>query len=103
MNKEELKGQATTEQIAEWKAKNKDVFSITIDGHIAYLKSPDRKTMSYASVGGAKDPIKFNEILLKGCWLGGSEEIKTDDELFFAAGSKLAEIIQVKEAELVKL
>jgi hypothetical protein len=99
----ELKGQATPEQIAEWKAKNKDVFAITVDGHVAYLKSPDRKTMSYASVGGAKDPIKFNEILLKGCWLGGSAEIQTDDDLFFAAGGKLAEIIQVKEAELVKL
>lgn len=99
----ELKGQATPEQIAEWKANNKEVFAVTVDGHIAYLKSPDRKTMSYASVGGAKDPIKFNEILLKGCWLGGSNEIQTDDDLFFAVGGKLAEIIQVKEAELVKL
>jgi len=103
MEKAKLTGQATPEQIAEWKSKYKDVFAITIENHIAYLKSPDRKTMSYASVGGTKDPIKFNEILLKGCWLGGSSDIQTDDELFFAAGSKLAEIIQVKEAELVKL
>lgn len=103
MNKEELKGQATPEQIAEWKKTNKNVFAVTVDGHIAYLKSPDRKTLSYATVAGSKDALKFNEILMKGCWLGGSEEIKTDDELFYAVSSQLAEIIQVKEAELVKL
>ena len=101
--KKELKGQATPEQIAQWKVENKNVFAITVDGHIAYLKSPDRKTLSYATVAGSKDAIKFNEVLLKGCWLGGSEEIKTDDDLFYAAGSQLAEIIQIKEAELEKL
>jgi len=100
---DQLKGQATPDQIKEWKAKHKSVYAIKVDGHVAYLKSPDRKTMSYASVGGAKDPIKFNEILMKGCWLGGSMEIQTDDELFFGAGKQLAEIIVVKEAELEKL
>ena len=52
---------------------------------------------------GAKDPIKFNEIMLANCWLGGSEAIKTDDDLFLGASGKLAELIEVKEAELVKL
>jgi len=41
--------------------------------------------------------------LINGCWLGGSENIKTDDDLFYAVGKQLVEIIQVKEAELVKL
>jgi len=99
----ELKGQATPEQVTEWKAKHKEVFAITVDGHVAYLKKPDRKTIAYASSVGAKDPIKFNEIMLANCWLGGSEAIKTDDDLFLGASGKLAELIEVKEAELVKL
>ncbi|MEI6062058.1 MAG: hypothetical protein WCR72_15255 [Bacteroidota bacterium] len=103
MNKTQLIGQATPEQIEEWKTKYGKLFAIIIDGHIAYLKKPDRKTLGYASTVGAKDPIKFNEVVLNNCFIGGSEAIKTDDDLFFGASSKLVDIIQVKEAELVNL
>lgn len=93
----------TKEQIAEWKKKYGTVFQLTVSGKTAYLHKPDRKTLSYASTVGQTDPLKFNKILLKGCWLGGDEEIKTDDDLFLAASGKLGELIQVKEAELKKL
>lgn len=103
MAEQKLKGQATPEQIEEWKKKYGKVSGIIVDGHIGYLRKPDRKTLSYASVAGQKDPLKFNEVLLNNCWLGGSDEIKTDDELFLSVGSKLAELVTVKEAELVNL
>lgn len=70
---------------------------------MAYLKKSSRKTLSYATATAGKDPMKFNEIMLNSCWIDGDEEIKTDDSLFLAASSKLAELIEVKEAELVKL
>lgn len=41
--------------------------------------------------------------ILNDCFLGGDEEIKTNDAYFLAVSSKLSEIIEVKEAELVKL
>jgi hypothetical protein len=47
--------------------------------------------------------MKFNEALLNNCFVGGSEEVKTDDSLFFGASTKLSELILVKEAELVNL
>ena len=95
--------EVTKEQIEEWKAKHESVFCIEVDGKKAYLKNPDRKTLSFASSVATSNPLKFNEILLKGCWLGGDEEIQTNDSLFLSASSKLAEIIEVKEATLVKL
>jgi hypothetical protein len=101
MSKEKLTGQVSGEQIQEWKNKHGKFFGIIVDGHICYLKKPDRKILGYASVAGKTDPIKFNETILANCFIGGSEAIKTEDELFFAAGAKLAEIIQFKEAELV--
>ena len=103
MDKTELKGQATPEQIVEWKKAHGDVRAVTVDGHIGYLKKPDRKTISYASSIGTKDPVKFNELILANCWLGGSEEIKTDDALFFGVSAVLGELIEAKSAELVKL
>lgn len=104
MSKEEkLIGQATPDQIAEWKKKYGKVFGIKVDGHIAYLKKPDRKVLGYASTAGKNDPIKFNEVVINNCFIGGSEAVKTEDDLFFGASSMLTELIQVKEAELVNL
>ncbi len=97
------KGEVNQEQIDAWKKQHGEVKALIIDGHIGYLKKPDRKTLGYASTVGSKDPIKFNEIILNNCWLGGSEAIKTDDSLFLSTGQVLADLIQVKEAELVNL
>jgi hypothetical protein len=93
----------TKEQIQEWKQQYKDIFVLNVEGKKAYLRTPDRHTLSYASTLATKDPLKFNEVVLTNCWLGGDEEIKTDDALFLAASSKLPELIQIKEATLEKL
>ena len=94
---------ATKEQIAEWKAKHGDVFRIKVDEKTCYLKKPGRKALGYATVAGKDNPMKFNETLLNECWLGGDDEIKTNDELFLAVTPKLAELLNTKEAELEKL
>lgn len=96
-------GQATPEQIKAWKEKHGEIYAVKCGGHIAYLKSPSRKALSYASMAGKTDPLKFNEVILNECFVGGSEAIKTDDSLFLGVSAKLAEIIEVKEAELEKL
>lgn len=100
---EKLIGEVTPEQIQEWKKKHGTVKAIVVGGHIAYVKKPDRKTLGYATVGSKNDPIKFNEIILQNCFIGGSEAVKTNDDLFLGASSVLTELIEVKEAELVNL
>jgi len=99
---DELKGTATAEQIADWKKKHGDVFQVVVDDSICYLKKPDRKTMSYAATLGS-NPVRANEALLQNCWLGGDENIKTDDEKFFSVSAKMGEIIKIKDAEITKL
>lgn len=93
----------TKQQIDSWKEQYRKVFKITVEGKIAYLKAPDRKTLSYAASIGSKDPMKYNEVLLKNCWLGGDMEIQTDDSLFLSACSQLVDLIEIKEATLEKL
>lgn len=93
----------TPAQIAEWKKKHGDVFKITIEDKVCYLRKPTRKALGYASVAGKDNPLKFNEVILRDCWLAGDEEIKTDDTLFLSVSSKLTELIQIKETELEKL
>lgn len=76
---------------------------VEVDGRRCYLKRPTRKTLSAAAVVGTKDPLKYNEIVLKNCWLNGDEEIQGDDALFLGVSGQLAEIIEVAEASIKKL
>jgi len=101
--KKALIGQATPEQIAAWKEEYEEVFGVRVEGHICYLKKPSRRIISYASVAGKTDPLKFNEVIMRDCWLGGSEAIRKEDDLFLAAGGVLMDLIEVKDAELEKL
>ncbi len=98
---------ATQEQIDAWKKEFGSVFKITVQDCCCYLKKAPRKSIGYASVAsnikGKSNPVKFNEFLLKECWLAGDEEIKTNDDLFLSVSAQLAEIIETSEAELVKL
>lgn len=98
-----MENKITQEQINEWKKKHGEIFKLEVDGRVAILKTPDRKTLSYATSIAQKDPLKFNEILLTNCWVSGDEKIKTDDALFLSASSKLADLIEIKEASLEKL
>jgi len=98
---EELKAKYG-DDIAKWKKEHGEIQGIIIGDKVAFLKKPDRRTLSFASVAGQKDPMKFNEIILEHCFIGGDEDIKNDDSLFLAASSKIVDLIEIKEAELVK-
>lgn len=91
------------EQIAEWKAKHGDIFRITVGDKVCYLKKPSRKALGYAAMAGKDNPLRYNEAILNDCWLDGDEDIKTNDDLFLSISPKLAELIELKEAELEKL
>lgn len=98
-----LKGEATPEQVNAWKRQHGEVFMVTVDGSAGYLRKPDRDTMKAVATIGTNDPIRANEVLLENCWLGGDESIKTDDAKFFGVSATLAELVEVKAAELKKL
>lgn len=100
----EVEGVETMQsKIDGWKKKYGRVFRLDVDGHTAYVRIPDRHVLSLAAIEGGKDPIRYNEVVLRNCWLDGDERIKTDDGLFLGASAKLQELIDVKEAELKEL
>lgn len=100
---EKVNKEVSQEQIAEWKKKHGGVYRIDVDGRSCYLRKPNRKELGYAAMAGKTDPLKYNELILKNCWLGGDEDIRDDDDLFLSVGAVLAEIIEVKAAEIKKL
>ena len=101
-------GKLSDNQIKELKEKHGDIFAIKVKDsegaeHYAYLRKPKRRDLSAASVAGTKDPLKFNEVIMRQCWAGGDDAIRNDDYLFLAASGVMADIIEVGEAELEKL
>ena len=95
--------QVTPDMIEAWKSQYDQVFKIKVEDKAAILRSPSRQELSYASKAGATDPMKFNEVILKECWLAGDEEIQTKDSYFMGASGVLDKIIGIKQAELEKL
>lgn len=69
---------------------------------IGFIKKPSRTSLGAALSVMQRNPLKANEIILQSNWLEGDERIKTDDDLFLAAGQLLGEIIQVRQGELKK-
>lgn len=87
--------------IEELKAKHGEIFLIKTQGKSCIIRKPNRRDLSYVSV--EKDPIKMQTALLNQLWLEGDEEIKTNDDCFFAACNTLDVVLKVKEAEIKKL
>ena len=98
-----LQPKITQDQIDNWKIAHGDVYHIVVEDKECYLKAPDRKTLSYASTVGTTDAMRFNDIILKECWLAGDEEIKTIDAYFLGVSTQLDKVCEFKKAELVKL
>lgn len=100
-----LIGQATEEQIKQWKAKHGKVITfIQTDDkgqkHITYARTPRLPEMQNASRFIADDPIKSGLMLLNDCRLGGSEEVIQTDEMKFGVSKKMPSLFQTVEAEL---
>ncbi|GAB2586597.1 hypothetical protein [Spirosoma areae] len=112
----------TPEVIAEWKVEFGEVSKITVadksvkydphmvpadddeieNGRVAYLRKPTDKELSFAM---SKLPVMLDagKVLLKSCWLGGDDEMKTDGALFNAAAMEALQFLEVRQSKLVKL
>lgn len=97
------KGKLSEAEVEALKAKYKDVFEVKVANSICYLRKPNRKELSAATSLAQTDPMAFNESILADCWLGGDENIKTDDDLFLSVCTRLPSLITVLESTLKKI
>lgn len=94
---------ATEEQIKDWKQKYGDIFRFKAVKHdkSVYVRKPNKKEMSYVS--SIKDPLKFNEALLKACWIEGDDEILKNDDIFLGISSEIPMLLEFAKIEVEKL
>ena len=100
-----LTGQASDAQISEWKSKYKyGIYAIEVDNHIAYFKNPGRNELNCAMSKADRDKaLDIFEELANITFIGGSEEILKDDQMFIGVSQELKVKLDGKKAKLVNL
>ena len=100
-----LTGQAPDTQLAEWKTKHKyGIYAIEVDGHIAYFKNPGRNELNCAMSKADRDKaLDIFEELANITFIGGSEEVLKDDQMFIGVSQELKVKLDGKKAKLVNL
>lgn len=67
-----------------------------------WIRKPTRNEMrEFMSV--QTDPVTYTERILETLWLGGDEELQTNDEAFYAIMPEVQKVIDIKHAEIKKL
>lgn len=95
----------TEETINAWKKANPSgVFELSAKDKKAWVRKPTRNELKMISAKAkSSDPITLSEIILETIWLGGDEEIQTDDDLFLSVMPAVQNIMDVEEGLLKKL
>ena len=97
-------GGVTAEQVKAWKGQHRKVVRIEVeDGdekHVGYFKRPSMETMAASTKVAKTDEVKAGGILFDGCWLGGSEFMRTDPVLFVPTMAQLNNIMLGASASL---
>jgi len=97
--------EVTETMIQEWKNRyGKLTCYKTNDGKIGYFMSPSRKEAEASSVlAQDKKPVQSNEMLAKVCFLGGDEELISEDRYFYGLSKHLQKLVETVEGELEEL
>jgi hypothetical protein len=99
-----LKGQASPEEEAIWKAKYGEVHTAKAEGHIAYFKKPTRQQVSYAMTLAAQgEAFKSSETLLRECFISGSDVFLNDIGYIIGVQPLVERLIAAKQVELGEL
>ncbi|QYS86308.1 hypothetical protein JJC03_15490 [Flavobacterium oreochromis] len=93
----------TPKQINELKEKHGDIYELPVEDKKAYLRTPKMTDYKRAFTALQNDgEIAFGEVLLNLLFVGGDEEIKTNDDYFFPARKELKEFFIYDDAQITK-
>lgn len=95
--------EVTEEVIAGWKAKYpKGIAEISNTDFKGWIRKPTRDEMREL-MSLQTDPVTYTERILDMIWLGGDDQLRTDDEEFYSVMPEVQKVMDIKHAELKKL
>jgi hypothetical protein len=91
----------TQEQITTWKEQYGDIYALPVEDKTAYLREPKMVDYKRAFAALQNDgDIAFAEVLLNCLFIGGDEDIKTNDDDFNAAQKILKNFFEYPDADI---
>lgn len=106
MKKIALIGLLTPEGITKLKADHSPlkIFGIEVGGHIGYFREPDLDDLNIAASEADSDtPLEFNRIVMRECFVDGSDAVINDNRLYLSASKIMSKRIDGEKAKLVEL
>lgn len=92
---------ATPKQITQWKEQYGEVYELPVEDKVAYLRMPKMADFKRAFAAMQKEgEVTFGEVMLIALFIGGDEDIKTNDEYFLPARKELTELFNFDDAEI---
>lgn len=102
-----IDGGVTDTDINKWKNQHGKVMLVEIEEgdtlHKAYFKRPTLETMAAVTKVGKSSEVESAKIMLNSCWLGGSDEVKSDVVLFMEATKQVSKIFDSCTSRLKNL
>lgn len=99
-----IKGEASEQDIAEWKRQHGDVFMyVSTDLRVAYFKRPTLAILDACKFQAEKREIKFNKMLCEQCFVGGDRTIISSEAHLLGLFKWIARLINVVEGTMGKL
>jgi hypothetical protein len=90
-------------QINEWKEKHGSVYELPVEDKVAYLREPKMQDFKRAFTAMQNNgDLAFGEEMINLLFIGGDEEIKTNDDYFLPARKEIKEFFNFDEAEITK-
>mgnify|MGYP000101861274 CR=1 FL=1 len=90
-------------QIQEWKEKYGSVYELPVEDKVAYLREPKMKDFKRAFTAMQNNgDLAFGEEMINVLFIGGDEEIKSNDDYFLPARKEIKEFFNFEEAEITK-
>lgn len=90
-------GGISPQQVEEMRRKHRKVFRVDIvdgeDTHVGYFRRPDFETIKTITKLSKVDEVAAGKVMMDNCWLGGSEELRTDAVLFMAVQVQLGKML----------
>lgn len=90
-------------QIQDWKEQYGGIYELPVDDKVAYLREPNMKDFKRAFTAmQTSGDLAFGEEMINLLFIGGDEEIKTNDDYFLPARKEMAAFFNFDEAEISK-
>lgn len=101
-----MKKEVTQELIDKWKKEHGSVFALeTDDGKVGYIKDPLSDFRTVRQAFGALEKqgaIGMAVTYMNNCWLGGDEELRTDESYGNGLADQLDEIAMLPDFETIR-